>query len=154
MIGENLKEGDVALVMDADAMVTNLLLKVERFLENEKYLYLSDGVNCGIFVVRKTNWLSSFMQMCIKHIENGSYNCEQDRIEQYVKYHNDEHIKIVGHPCFNSFIPELYGHIENPEAITHEQGKWQNGDFICHLPALSMETRLQKMKELKEMIVR
>lgn len=147
------EEGDIALVVDCDTIVTNFNVKVEDYAVKD--LNLSKGINCGIMIIRKTKWLSDFFNRIISKIESGEYHCEQDAIEAYMSIFPDyDKVMIHPHPCFNSFLPELYGHIPNPEEITHEKGRWLLGDFVCHLPSLSMETRIEKLKELKEKIIR
>jgi len=152
MIDTYLQDGDIGLIMDADTCITNFKIKIESFLEEGKDLYLSEGLNMGIFIIRYSSWSKAFIHMLIKSIESGQSNCEQDAVELFMKHHKDDKIKVCSHPCFNSYLSELYPDI--PQPVTAEQGQWEQGQFICHLPALSMETRIAKMKELKERIVR
>jgi len=150
-----LREGDTGVFIDCDCLITNMTMKIEPLLWVKRDLYFSRNLNCGVFIARKTTFNDDLINHVITHVQNGYYNCEQDAFEDLIgDRQEDHHFVICDHPSFNSFIPELYGHIEHPEEITPENGRWEPGQFICHLPSLGMETRLEKMKELKEKIVR
>ncbi len=155
MIQEYLKEGDIGLVMDADAVITGFNYRFEDFISEEKTLAIAEGLNAGVLIVRKTSGSHKLIDLIQAMIQKGEAHCEQDAIEMLMKEKEvQETVEVLPHPSINNFIPELYGHISNPEEITHEKGKWLLGDFVCHLPSLSMETRIEKLKELKEKIVR
>lgn len=152
---EYLQNGDVGMFMDCDTLITNLTIKIESILNDYHYLYLSDGLNLGVFILDNGGSINAIIKRIINKIKEEEYHCEQDAIEDYYnKDYFNNMATICRHPCFNSYLPELYGHIPNPEEITAEKGRWEVGQFICHLPALSMETRIEKLKELKEKIVR
>lgn len=147
------EDGDSALVMDADAMVTNLLLKVERFLEYGKGFYLSEGKNMGVFIFYKSVLSSLILRGMIDNIKNALFNCEQDAMEYEASNLLSEGIiKILPHPCFNSFLPKLYWDIKEP--VQNMPSAWETGHFICHVPAQSIETRIKVLNDLKEKIVR
>lgn len=152
MINRNLFYGDIGLIIDCDAIITNHAIKVEEFLEEGKDWYMSDGLNAGVFIIRQTPINEKIIDVIIEEIKCGIYHCEQDAFENHSKHIPNFCIK--PHPCFNSFIPELYGHISNPEEITAEKGRWEPGQFICHVPSFSIEDRVKVLSELKEQIVR
>lgn len=139
-------DGDVAMVLDADTLITNHRIMVEDFLDDEHDAYFSEGLNCGVFIIRKSEWSDKFLAWLWEDIEKKFSNCEQDALEKYMKlFPNDSKIKVVPHPCFNSFIPELYPEIK--EEKTEKDGRWIEGkSFILHLPALALEHRLSIMK--------
>lgn len=145
------EDGDIALVMDADAMVTNLLFKVEQFLENDKDFYFSDGMNCGVFIFRATPFSKYRIKSVIYLIEKGQYNCEQDAFEDIFKDRSDRHVSILPHPCFNSYLSQYYPEVKQP--VTKEQGQWEPGCFVLHFPALPLEQRINLMKEYSQYIV-
>jgi len=145
------KEGDVALVMDADAMLTNMDITIESFLEDDKDLYLSDGLNMGIFIIRKTDWSNTFIYMLLKSINSGQSNCEQDAVELFMKFHKDPKIKVCLHPCFNSY-PSIY-YPEVPQPVSKEQGNWETGCYVIHTPALTISKRIEILTNIKEQIV-
>lgn len=142
--------GDIALVMDADVMITNTLLKIERFLKYGKDLYFSEGLNCGVFIIIKHEWTTEVIKTLIDGIERKAFHCEQDGIEIIHRVIGGI-IEVCKHPCFNSYLSELYPEI--PKPVTKEQGQWEKGCFILHLPALSLEKRIEILTKIKDEIV-
>ncbi len=149
-IDDVLRMGDVALVLDADVLLTNLYIKVESFIDSEHDLYLAGGCNAGVFICRKTPKFKSFLVDCIKQIYLGNYDCEQPYFEEKAK-EGDEMIKVLPHPSINSYLCNLYPEHGN---TTSEQGCWEVGHFVCHIPAQSMDKRIAEFNKLKEQIVR
>src|SRR6185503_933865 len=82
MVLENLTEMDIALVLDADAMITNLNIKVEDFILGSQEFYFSEGLNCGVFIFMATTFSKCIIKSIIKVVESGYYNCEQDALEK------------------------------------------------------------------------
>jgi len=143
------EEGDVALVMDADAMITNTSITIESFLEQVNDLYVSEGLNMGIFIVKISKMTLSILDTMIAEIKQNIFHCEQDAINSRYKFYPN--LKVCKHPCFNSYLSELYPEI--PQPVTKEQGQWEKGCFILHLPALSIEKRCKILNQIKEQIV-
>ena len=140
-----LEEGDVALVLDADAVITNHRIFIEPFLGNKHDIYLSEGMNMGVFIIRLTNFTRKVLQFLINGISKGDYHCEQDGMEYLLKEANiGDSVKIVPHPCFNSYLSELYPEV--PQPVTEQQGQWKIGSYILHLPALSIDKRVEILK--------
>ena len=146
------EEGDIALVIDADAMITNMDITIESFLEDGKDLFLSEGLNMGVFIVRKTKWLTNFIEWVLVGIYIKMYHCEQDAImdmkDDFLKQGTT---KILPHPCFNSY-PSIY-YPEVPQPVSKEQGNWETGCYVIHTPALSLEKRCEILNQVKEQIV-
>ncbi len=140
----NLYDIDVIFSRDMDTLITNFHTKVEDFLEDGKDFYITkdfNGINAGSFIIKKTAWSKFFITYLeSKKGQPGMY-CEQNAIEAYMaEFPDDEKIKILPHPSINSYHYPLYPEIP-PQ--THEQGQWQMGDFVLHLPGVSMEQRLK-----------
>jgi hypothetical protein len=147
--------GEVALVLDADTYITNHLIEVESFVDNDHDLYLTkdiNGINSGVFIVKMTAWMQNFLNYIYNSIQSGNFDCEQNAIEQYINVFGLERIKIVEHPAFNSypinFYAPSYGKIgyqegDYVEKPTRKQGAWQLGDFILHAPGLTIEKRIE-----------
>lgn len=144
-----LNENDVAMLVDADVLITNHKVKIEYFYKRDELL-LAEGANCGIMIVRKTN--RGIIDLMIQDIESGEFNCEQDAVETYLKRTTGYYdIKLIPHPCFNSYLSELYPEI--PQPVTKEQGQWEKGCFVLHLPALSIEKRIEVLTKIKDEII-
>lgn len=137
-------EADVVFAVDADLMITNYKKRIEDFLTDEHDFFICkdfNGINAGVFAIRNTEWSYGFINYLLStRGEEGVY-CEQDAISLYMKdFPNNDKIKIVDHPAFNSYLYELYPEIP-PQ--TREQGQWYEWDsFLLHLPGIGMEKRL------------
>ena len=42
---------------------------------------------------------------------------------------------------------------EVPQPVTKEQGQWEPGCFVLHVPALSIEKRIEVLKEYSQYVV-
>jgi hypothetical protein len=143
------KGSDAVWVLDADALITNHTLRIERYLTPKKSFFITkdiNGINCGSFVVKKSKWAISFLEWLLKCEGKEKMYCEQDAVNYYMALFPrevDTHFSFLNHPSINSYLYELY-----PEygKQTHEQGQWQQGDFVLHLPGVGMEKRLEILK--------
>lgn len=140
---------DLYWLLDADAIITNQNIKVENFVEEGFDLFLCEdfnGINCGSFIIRDSEWSRKFIYYILLKRGVVGMHCEQDAIKSYMEeFPNDEKIKILTHPSINSYDYCLYPEIP-PQ--THEQGQWQPGDFVLHLPGTSLEKRIEVFKKV------
>jgi hypothetical protein len=143
---------DICWSLDCDTMVTNHNIKIEDFISEDYDAYFTkdyNGLNCGSFIIRRCAWAEEFMcSVLALEGEDGIY-CEQDAIlAHFNRGLNTEYnrIKFLPQSTINSYKYELYPEIP-PQ--THEQGQWQEGDFVLHLPGLGMEQRLNILKNTK-----
>lgn len=153
-IKKYLKDGDVGFVIDCDAILTNMKIPIESFLDGKHDFYICEGLNAGVFIIKQGDWARYFIEYIEQGINNGKFHCEQDAIEAYLKDDPNKNykIKVIPHPAFNSYLSELYSHVEQPVSI--EQGQWEKGCFVCHVPSQGLFTRVKFLTELKEKIVR
>lgn len=153
MVLENVNENDCALVLDADAMITNHQRKIYDYMPYGGTVYLSEGLNMGAFIIRGYDFGKSFIKLLMLLIENKIYNCEQDAVELLLIkgiLFNSGSIKIVKHPCFNSYMAELY----DGKPTTEENGQWIEGkSFVLHLPGIGMDERLRIFNEIKDKVI-
>jgi hypothetical protein len=132
---------DAVLVLDLDILITNLTKKVEDFIDHEHDYFVTTGFNglCnGSYIVKKTQGGKEILEYMLANKHN--HQNEQDTL----KYHLDDpvlkdRIKLFPYQSFGSFMLSLY-----PEhgAPTREHGNWEPGDFMLHLPSLSLERRI------------
>lgn len=153
MIRECLEIGDIAIVLDCDTLLTNHSVKIESFIDEKHDFFICEGLNAGVFIVKSSVWLNVFIDSMMELIRDGKYHCEQDAIVDLMKNRNvSRMVKVLPHPAFNSYLSELYPDI--PQPVTKEQGQWEPELFLCHLPALSIEKRIEELNKLKQQIVR
>jgi hypothetical protein len=151
MVLENITEMDIALVLDADVMITNHNIKITDFIPYGEIIILSKGLNMGAFIIRGYRYCISFIKLVMLLIEKRVCNCEQDAVELISKIEIMD-FYVHNHPCFNSYMSELYPEIKQP--VTEKEGQWIKGkSFILHLPGISMSERLRIFNEIKEKIV-
>lgn len=145
---------DVIFCLDLDTLITNHGVTVESFLDEEHDFYICkdyNSINAGSFIIRKSLWAESFIDFVLSQQGIDKMYCEQNAIEKYMELNPQEQkIKVLPHPSINSYFYGLYPEIP---AQTHEQGEWVMGDFILHLPGVSLERRKQILEKTKDLIV-
>lgn len=152
---EGLNDNDIALVMDADSIITNLTIKIESFIDNKHDFYISNHLgkcNAGVFIIRLTKWSRKFIDYLLENIGKEKVYCEQDAIQKYQSENpNNPKIKILTHPSINSFNYNLYP--EHPDITEESQGMWNKGNFILHLPGVGITERKKILTNIKEQII-
>lgn len=146
-------EADVVWSLDCDVLITNYTKKVEDYLDEENKLFLCkdyNGINCGSFIVVKSEWSLQLLEKIIYYSKYDDIYCEQDALQRYMKIRGCENIRKLPHPSINSYLYENYPEIPTQ---THEQGQWNIGDFILHLPGIGMEERFKILNETKQHII-
>lgn len=126
--------------LDLDTLLTNHKIRVEDFLDEQHDLFITkdvNNINAGSFIIRNTIWAQGFIDYCLE--QDGKENCEQDAFVKYMNEYRDEKICLLPHPSINSYDYTLY-----PEhnVTSREEGHWHHGDFLLHLPGISMMERL------------
>lgn len=147
-----LKLYDYTWVLDLDTLITNPAIKFTDFTDNEHDIFITNdvhGINAGSFVIRDTESSRAFIETVIS--EFGDAPEEQTVMKRHLDMVK---VKYLPHPSINSYKYELYAAewddkvgagIEMP---THEQGQWQPGDLLLHLPGLDMGTRIETFKQI------
>lgn len=149
-------EADVVMSIDCDALITNYTKRIEDFLKIDSWFYVCsdyNGINCGVFIVKNTVYSKIGLDYILSKKEDNDVHCEQDALCKYLQVfepiinkYDYPKVQILPHPSINSYLYHLYH--ETPTQ-THEQGQWQEGDFILHLPGISMEQRKQILSNTK-----
>lgn len=141
---------DVVVSMDLDTMITNHLIPIESFLERDKGAYFTfdvNGLNCGVFILVNSDWTKDFIDRTLERKGRPNIHCEQDAIADYLKeFPTSGKVKMCNHPSFNSYLYEEYKEYGKP---SHEDGQWQLGDFVLHIPGVSMERRMRLLSKVQ-----
>lgn len=140
-----LEKYDAVWPLDCDTLITNHKIRLEDFLAEQDFYITKDynGVNAGSFIIKKSNRYPKLIDFLISCQKYEHIYCEQDAIANYIKDDPSNGIKILPHPSINSYLYENYPDIP-PQ--THEQGQWEIGDFVLHLPGIGMERRMEILK--------
>lgn len=145
---EAFKNGcDLIAYRDIDAMFTNLTIPYESFINYNHDLFITKdfgGINGGSLIIKNTKggqWVNDFILS-----QREKFNNEQEVMEHFITSPEfSQYVKLCGHPSFNSYQYEHYPEFKN---VTHEQGQWQEGDFLLHTPALPLEKRAEILKNI------
>jgi len=137
---------DYIFSFDCDTLITNHNVKLENFTNNKSSLFVCQGLNMGVFGVPNNLKALTFIEKIKERIIAGIFDCEQDAV-----FFNTDDVSIFDHPAFNSYLSQLYPEI--PQPVTKEQGQWEPGCFVLHVPALSIEKRIEVLKEYSQYVV-
>lgn len=135
MIAENLRNYDAIFWTDADAIFTNFLIPLERYINTNKCFIVPEG--SGDFFVINHRKTYKILDEIFKKTECYNSGCyEQDALFKTLK-ENEEFRKLTDFNTIYKFNPPLH--------------KWQEGDFILHL---GEPERINKLKSLKKFLSR
>lgn len=154
---EALKECDWAVHIDADCLITNHNIPLTEFIESDKSIVISCApykgesiFNDGFFLANSNHRNS---QQILKETwdlhrpEDGMF-CGQDALWYLYRYGRAEDFSVQPQKRFNSFLWKEYS---EPESTP---GNWTQGDYILHLPGMTIEKRVELLTRYKEEIIR
>ncbi len=154
----------VVLTVDIDTMIMNHTVKIEDFINDDKHFYLTKDINnynAGVFITKSSKWSKDWLDFINSH--ESTHDDEQNILEQYCdKPEIQNSITILPHPSINSIPYDLYspsygkiGFKEGDivEKPTHEQGDYQHGDFLIHLPGMTLTKRIEIFNEYRNKII-
>lgn len=149
-----LDDFDYIFYLDVDAVITNLTVKLESFIDPGYSLFITKHLgelNGGALMFANDFWGNELNDTILK--VRADFDNEQNAIDSFMNYAPfRKHIKVLPHPAFNSFDYSLYP--ECPTIRGKEQGHWHEGDFVLHTPGLGIEHRIQVLKQYTNKIIR
>lgn len=147
LVATILSRSDALFVVDADTLITNLHTKLESFLADDRGLFITkdeNGINAGSYLIRNTALSQVFLRSVLGLEGAPSMLGEQDAMRWIFETGSFGHlVHFLPHPSINSYLYGEYGKIK-----THEEGQWQSGDFLLHLPGMTNEHRIDIFKSL------
>lgn len=142
-----LDEYDLVWAVENDILITNLNIKITNFIDWEGDTYLCkdiNGVNSGSLILKSTSTCRTML---------NALNSHEDTLvdeQNFFEKQHDISIKYLIHPSINSipyepYYAPSYGKYNTQETTkpTHEEGCWEPGDFVMHLPGFTMERRIE-----------
>lgn len=161
---ELLEHYDAVFMIEGDFMITNHNIKIEDFINDEHHFYICKDVNDyngGSWIAKGTEAAKTWLDIVNSYEDRFEH--EQSVFETLCNFYvKAQLVKILPHPSINSvpfdrYAPS-YGKIgyregEIVEKPTIEQGDWEKGNFVCHLPGKSLEERLKIFNEIREEII-
>lgn len=144
------KEFDVIWYRDIDSVITNMSATITDFIDDEHDFFITKDFNelNGGSVIIKNNKFGRWFNSAILNLR-GDFNNEQNCINGFYKFKKvANHIKVLSHPSINSYHYDLYP--ECKDCVGREDwGDWKEGNFVLHVPALSMEQRIKTLRQAK-----
>ena len=129
---------------DLDSIVTNDKIKIESIIDNDFDIILSYdrcGINAGSFLIRNSengrNMLDFILSKEVDY-RNHPWQEQQVIIDNLNKL---EKVKIVGQKTINSYLNWHYGDSRDAP------GTWSDGDALLHLPGMTLNDRIQYIKQ-------
>lgn len=146
-----LEEGAWLMVMDVDTLVMNMAVKVEDRCFGHADLVLAydiNGLNNGVFFVRRTDWALDFMGWWQR---DGKRWGDDDLVAlAFLLYREPkEKWQCVSQRAFNAYDYDLLPHL-----APYPRGHFQPGDFILHLAGVPMDVKMLEMRRRLEEVVR
>lgn len=133
---------DALFVIDIDVLITNHTIRLESFLDDEHIFFVAHddnhGLNAGAYIIRNAGNGKAFLRHVLAEpLEPGE--CEQDAMRKVLAQPLfTGFCKVLPHPSINSYLYSEYRQIKS-----HEEGQWQPGDFVLHLPGMTNERRIE-----------
>ncbi|KAF9161287.1 hypothetical protein DFQ26_004688 [Actinomortierella ambigua] len=118
-------ESDWIFWIDTDAMITNMDIQLERFLDKRYSLVITrdhNYLNAGVFFLRVNSWSRKFVRDLLTRMEKVAH--EQSwmiRLLEDPAYESERHVKYLPQCSFNS-----YWHVKTLHAM------YLPGDFAIH----------------------
>ena len=149
-----------------DTLVTNFEVRIEDILEPWKdsrhmvVCFDGNGMNVDSFLIRNSPQGRGLMRwvLDVKPQYEGHYWYEQQAlIDFYFKAQGaQEIIQALPQRVMNSYLYDLYPEWRDRPHVDHtgHDGDWRPGDFILHLPGISLSERIRIMTEFQGRIVR
>lgn len=142
---------DYILWIDTDTLILNLKQKLEDFIQDNKYLYLSEdmnGINSGILLIKNNALMKDFLDKAYelysiyneKHPLGGVW--EQAAIWHLVAYNYlniRNYIKLIPASIFNAYDPST-----KPEYTSSHVNE---NTFILHLPNTNNDLRKEILQQ-------
>jgi len=139
---DTLKDYPWAFWVDADAIVTNPVERLERFLD-DRYMMIAgkqewggsawwNAVNCGVFFVRNDPDVGEFFDKVWADMSrDGRVGWEQDGVRECIKKEPwKSKVKVVCRRDFNSMVN--HPSLNVPDWYPLWTEAWYKGDFIAH----------------------
>jgi hypothetical protein len=145
---------DAVMWIDGDAIITNHNIRIEDRIADHKFVIAADihGYNAGVFMAANYSLTKQFL-FAINHLGKpltGHHPFrEQESIVRYLSFPPYQNLAtVLPQRMMNSYLNEFYG---RPIWM---DGNWEPGDWILHLPGMSLEQRVAIATALMPKIVK
>lgn len=125
--------------MGADTLITNMKKDIRELCDDGFDFIIGvdiNGINNDSILLKNNEKTKRFLKRVIYRRD-----CGDDQHAMFMECKQGLETGLVPQRNFNSYKYDEYHYGAYPE------GAWQEGDFVLHLPGLSMQRRLQLMNE-------
>lgn len=156
-------ELDWAHFMGCDTLITNFNQKLEDLVDDTYHMVVcfdGNGMNVDSFLIRNSRVGRGLLTWVLKSYEKykNHYWYEQQAFIDFYFHHplGKDIIKALPQRAMNSYIYDLYPEWKDRPHVDHtgHDGDWIYGDFVLHLPGISLERRIKIMNEFQEKVIK
>lgn len=132
---------------DDDSLFTNLKVPYDYFIDNENDLFITKdvgGINGGSMIFKNTEegrWINDVI------LSQPQYHPNEQNAIEYLMGNPEfnQFVKVLPQKTINAYRYDLYPEFENRNDLE----SWKEGDFILHLPAMTINDRINIFKQTK-----
>lgn len=139
-----LPEFDAVFVMDLDAIFTNENLIIEDLADRDMTCTRDlNGFNNGQFIIKNTEWARQLLDVVWTLGAGWSHypNPDQSCLVHHLVCEDQGRWSVKPQRSMNSYLHREHG-------LDCPVGEWQPGDFVLHVPNLSLSKRLAVLSGL------
>ena len=143
---------DWELWMGVDTLITNMTVKVENIIKQcgdaEVIIGVDvNGINNDVMLIKNCLNSLEFLDYVINNFQSN------DQYTMELAFQTLPHLKVVKVPqeVFNSYPYYLYPEYSSGQ---RQEGLWQKGDFIIHVPNRSLDVRIAELRARLNDVVR
>lgn len=146
-----------------DTLITNFNLKLDDFIDENFHLIAttdSHGFNSDSFLIKSSPesllFCNSVMGLFDKYNRVGQCAMEQDAMNELFSDRFSHFVKFLPQRAFNSYLYDLYVHMKEyseRKDLFGNIGEWASGDFLLHIPGISLDRKLSILKDYKQKII-
>lgn len=144
--------------LDADAIFTNLKLKLEDLIRPDDHLIFPIDaimVQAGGFLARNSEPAGRFFSALIQRQAHPSQS-DQIEMEAIIPQFR-EFVRIIPQRTLGSYDYAYYPHLGEKYALRQDRdgndGQWQPGDFVFHCPGMTMEQKAETLRYHLNLVV-
>lgn len=156
---EGLKEGEWMWFIGSDTLITNHNIDckdIPRLSHNGDDLLISEdllGINCDSFFIRASFRSRRFLKSILSL--SGIERDEQTAMNRLIAVSRIQ-TQFWPQQDFNAYLYDNYWqhkHMTDFKELYGEPQSWQLGDLLLHLPALSMQKRVEIINQILPQVI-
>jgi hypothetical protein len=146
------------LFCETDAMITNQTIRIEDKIDDDYHFIISVdrlNLNAGNWLIRNSPEARAYFERIYSMREEYKDKewVEQQALIDTVEEFQDI-IKIVPQKYLNCYEPWMYDYADVRYDLFGNPGWWEPGDWIVHWPGIRELPRIERAKQMQELIVK